>query len=163
MSWANCYVQLSSCRHIINMWVQLFDCTIVEQCVVIWFLWSEGIRPSEIHWRMLGQYGEDCIMQRKVYQWVEGFQTDRTSIIDKGHLGHLTTSWTVDSVEWVNALVQEDRQITVTDTTDKLDIRHGFIYSFSIRTSGVTNLSRWMPKQPTGEHKWACLEMCMHL
>jgi hypothetical protein len=34
-----------------------------------------------------------------------------------------------DSVEEVNALVQEDRQITVTDTAKKLDISCGSAYS----------------------------------
>jgi len=34
----------------------------------------------------------------------------------------LATSWMVDNVEKVNALVQEDRWITVTDITNKLDI-----------------------------------------
>jgi hypothetical protein len=34
---------------------------------------------------MYAQYGENCIMQRKVYQWVEGFQSGRTNVVDEGH------------------------------------------------------------------------------
>jgi hypothetical protein len=37
------------------------------------------------------------------------FQSGKTSITDEDHSGHLTTSQTVDNVEQVNALVQEDR------------------------------------------------------
>jgi len=60
---------------------------------------------------MLAQYVENCFTQRKVYQWVEMFHSGRTS---------------VDGED--NALVQEDRQISVTDTADKLDISCGPAY-----------------------------------
>jgi hypothetical protein len=78
---------------------------------------------------MLAQHGESCITQRKVYQWVEGFQSGRTSIVDEDHLGCLTNSVMEDSVELVNGLVQEDRRITVTDIANKLDINCGFAHS----------------------------------
>jgi len=52
---------------------------------------------------MLAQYGENFITQRKVYQWLEGFQSDRE--------GLLTTSRMVDNAERINDLVQEDRRI----------------------------------------------------
>jgi hypothetical protein len=118
ISWGSCYILWSSCNHSVNMWALLLDCIIVEQRAVIRFLWSVGVKPSEIHRRMLAQYGENCIMQRKVYQWVERFQSGRTSVVEEDHSGRLTTSWTADNVEWVNAVVQEDRQITVTDMAD---------------------------------------------
>jgi len=46
----------------------LFDCSIVQQRAVIQFLQSEGVNPPS-HRRILAQYGEDCTIQRKVYQW----------------------------------------------------------------------------------------------
>jgi len=52
------------------------------------FLWSQGVKPSKTQRRMLPQYGENYIMQRNVYQWVERFQSSRTNIIDEDHLGH---------------------------------------------------------------------------
>jgi hypothetical protein len=52
----------------------LYECTISEQHAVIIFLWAEGIKPSEIHRRMLVQYGGKCIGQREVYEWVERFK-----------------------------------------------------------------------------------------
>jgi len=57
---------------------------------------------------------------------MERFQSGRTSNTDEDHLGHPTTSQTAGDV---NALVQEDTQITVTDTADKLDISCGPAYS----------------------------------
>jgi len=76
----------------------LLDCTIVEQCALIQYLWSEGIKSSEIHRKLLAQYGENCIMQMMVYQWVERFQTCRTSVVNEEHSCHPTISQMVDSV-----------------------------------------------------------------
>jgi hypothetical protein len=49
----------------------LQDCTIEEQCVIVQFVWAEGMKPVEIHCCMLAQYGQSTISQRKVYEWVE--------------------------------------------------------------------------------------------
>jgi len=107
----------------------LLDCTIVKQHVVIWHLFSEGVKPSKIHKRVEKIHG-------KVYQWVWMFQNGRISILNEDHSGCLTTSWIADSVEWINALVQEDRQITVTDTADKLGISCGSVYSIISKDFG---------------------------
>jgi len=44
-----------------------------EQRSVIRFLWSEGVKP-EIYRRMKAQYGDSCLSQGRVYEWVERFQ-----------------------------------------------------------------------------------------
>ena len=36
----------------------LQDCSIEEQRGVVRFLWAEGVKPVEIHRRMLAQYGQ---------------------------------------------------------------------------------------------------------
>jgi len=41
----------------------LQDCTIEEQCGVVRFLWAEGLKPVEIHRRMLAQYGQSTMSQ----------------------------------------------------------------------------------------------------
>ena len=58
-----------------NMDVPLQDCTIGEQRGVVRFLWAEGVKPVEIHRRMLAQYGQRTMSQRKVYEWVERFKS----------------------------------------------------------------------------------------
>jgi len=80
------------------MFVPLLDCTIVEQCALIQFLMSVGVKSSTIHRQKLVQYRENYIMQRNVYQWVESFQSGWTSVVDKDCSGHMTTSWEADSV-----------------------------------------------------------------
>ena len=52
----------------------LQDCTIEEQGGVVRFVWAEGVKPVEIHRRMLAQYGQSTMSQRKVYEWVGRFK-----------------------------------------------------------------------------------------
>jgi hypothetical protein len=54
----------------------LSECTISEQHAVIRFPCAEGIKPSEIHRRVLVQYGDKCIGQKTVYEWVEGLKME---------------------------------------------------------------------------------------
>ena len=69
----------------------LQDCTIEERGVVR-FLWAEGVKPVEIHRRVLVQYGQSTMSQRKVYEWVERFKLCRTRVIDGGRSGRPSTS-----------------------------------------------------------------------
>jgi hypothetical protein len=54
----------------------LQDCTIEEKSGIVRFLWAEGVKPVEIHRRMLAQYGQSTISRRKVYGWVERFKSE---------------------------------------------------------------------------------------
>jgi len=67
-----------------NMDAPLQNCTIEEQCSVVRFLWAEGTKPVEIHRRMLAQYGQSTMSQRKVYEWVERFKSCRTRVTEEG-------------------------------------------------------------------------------
>jgi hypothetical protein len=58
----------------------LSECIISVQRAVIRFLSADGIEPSEIHRRMLVQYGDKYIGQRKVYEWVQTFKNGRTNV-----------------------------------------------------------------------------------
>jgi len=83
MSWSSHYVLWSLCNHSVNMLALLLDCTIVEQHAVTWFLWWEGgeiLQDSQTNVNTILR--ENCTTQRKVYQWVEGFQNGRTSVLE---------------------------------------------------------------------------------
>ena len=75
-----------------NMDAPLQDYTIEEQRGVVRFLWAEGAKPVEIHRRMLAQYGQSTMSQRKVYEWVEMFKWGRTRVTDEGRSGRPSTS-----------------------------------------------------------------------
>jgi len=75
-----------------NMDAPLQDCTVEEQRGVVRFLWAEGVKPVEIHRRMLAQYGQRTMSQRKVYEWVGRFKSGRTRVTDEGRSGRPSTS-----------------------------------------------------------------------
>ena len=60
-------LQSSSSNEGENMDPAVHDCTIEEQRGIVRFLWAEGVKPVEIHRRMLAQYGQSTMSQRKVY------------------------------------------------------------------------------------------------
>ena len=74
----------------------LQDCTIQEQRGVVQFRWAEGAKPVEIHCRMLAQYGQSTMSQRKVYEWVESFKSVRTRVTDEGRSSRPSTPRTQD-------------------------------------------------------------------
>jgi len=67
-------------------------CTIEGQRGVVRFLWAKGVKPVEIHRRMLAKYGQSTMSQRKVYEWVERFKSGRTRVSDEGRSGRPSTS-----------------------------------------------------------------------
>jgi len=70
----------------------LQDRTIEEQRGVVRFLWADGAKHVEIHRRMLAQYGQRTMSQRKVCEWVERFKSDRARVTDEGRSGRPSTS-----------------------------------------------------------------------
>jgi len=50
------------------------------------------VKPVEIHRRMLAQYGQSSMSQRKVCEWVERFKLGRTRVTDEGRSGRPTKS-----------------------------------------------------------------------
>jgi transposase len=97
-----------------------------------------------------------------MYERVKRFQSGRTTVIDEDRSGHPTTSRTADNVERVDALLQEDRRITVADIANKLDISYGFAYSIIYEDLGYHKLcARLVQKRFTDEHKRTRVETCI--
>jgi len=86
------YLQSSGSNEGENMDAPLQDCTIEEQRGVVRFLWAKGLKPMEIHCRILAQYGQSTMSQRKVYEWVERFKSHRPRVTDEGRSGRPSTS-----------------------------------------------------------------------
>jgi hypothetical protein len=74
-------------KAVASMVAPLLQCTKEEKSAVTRFLWSEGVKRAEIHCRMLIQYGNNCLAQRKVYELVEVLRNGRTSIVGEQHPG----------------------------------------------------------------------------
>jgi hypothetical protein len=96
-----------------SMAAPLSDCPIKEQCTVVRFLWAEGVTSVEIHHRMLAHYGACTMHQWKIYEWIERSKEGRTSVTDESRPGCTSTSCTDQHIQRVDALIREDRQLTL--------------------------------------------------
>jgi len=65
----------------------LSTCTVEEQRNFIRFLWSEGVKLSEIYRRMKVKYGDSFLSYGRVYEWVERFQNGRQNVGDEHRSG----------------------------------------------------------------------------
>jgi hypothetical protein len=46
------------------------------------FLCNEGVKPIEIHCRMIMKYGDRCMSCTQMYEWTEKFKNGVTSVED---------------------------------------------------------------------------------
>ena len=86
----------------IKMAAPLETCTREEQCCVIWFLHSEGVKPIEIHRRIKVQYSDACLSQQQVYEWSRKFANGVTSVEDAprpGQAQRVVTPQNIAAVE----------------------------------------------------------------
>jgi hypothetical protein len=67
------------------MAASLSTCTVEEQRSIIRFLWSEGVKPSEIYRRMKVRYGDSCLVRGECVNGWKDFKTDdKTSVMNTG-------------------------------------------------------------------------------
>jgi len=79
-------------RCLVNVDAPLSDFTILEQRAVMTFLWTERIKPADMHRRISAQYGSaNCMSKRKVDEWVETISPEE-QVSDEGRSGRPSTS-----------------------------------------------------------------------
>jgi len=106
----------------------LATCTKEEQRSVIRFLSfliSEGVKPIEIHRRMKVQYGGACLSLQQVYEWTRKFMNGISSVTDSLRLDQAHPVVTPEAIAAVEAIVKENRRVTVNETAAHLDMSHG--------------------------------------
>jgi hypothetical protein len=50
---------------------------------VIRFLFAESVKRVEIIRRMQAQYGDNCLLRSKIYEWIDHFKKGRSYIRDE--------------------------------------------------------------------------------
>jgi hypothetical protein len=101
------------------MAVSLATCTKVEQRSVIRFL------SSEIHRRMKVRYGDACVSLQQVYEWTRQFMNGISSVTDPPRPGKAHPVVTPEAIAAVEAIVKENRRVTVNEMAVRLDMSHG--------------------------------------
>ena len=95
---------------------------------VICFLSSEGVKPIEIHRRMKVQYGDVCLSLQQVYEWTRKFTNGISSVTDSPRPGQAHRVVTPEAIAAVEAIVKENRRVTVNEIDAHLDMSHGSAY-----------------------------------
>jgi len=101
------------------MAVPLQQCTKQEQRSVVRYLFSEGVKPIEIHRQMRIQYGDKCMSCTQVCEWTEKFKNGVTSVEDSLRPGPAVTE---DNIAAVENVIWENWHVTVKEVASVLDI-----------------------------------------
>jgi transposase len=139
----------------------LSTCTVEEQRSVIRFLWSEGVKPSEIYRRMKVQYGDSCLSQGRVYEWVERFQNRRQNVSDEHQSGRPVSVATETVKQHFEQRIRNYRRVTIDETAVELNMSYSCAYNIVHEYLGCRKVcSRWVPRQLSSDHKRAWQMIC---
>jgi hypothetical protein len=142
----------------------LVTCTKEEQRSVIRFLISEGVKPTEVHRRMKVQYGDACLSQQQVYEWNRKFRNGVTSVAHAPRPGQAHRVVTPESIAAVEALVMENRRVSVDEIAEILNMSHGSTHHVIHDVLQFHKVSaRWVPRQLTPELKQRRVDACEEL
>jgi len=137
----------------------LATCTKEEQRSVIRFLSTEGVKPIEIHRRMNVQYGDARLSLQKMYEWTRKFTNGISSVTGQAH-----RVVTPEATAAVEAIVKENRRVTVNEIAAHLDMSHGSAHHIVHDILQFHKMSaRWMPCQLTAELKERRVDACQEI
>ena len=140
----------------VKMAAPLATCTKEDRRSVIHFC-SEGVKPIEIHRRMKVQYGDAYLSLQQVCEWTRKFMNGISSVTDSPRPGqaHRGTPVAIAAVE---AIVKENRRVTVNEIAAHLDMSRGsahhIVHDKKIKKKNVgfsfdSPLVSILTKQPT--------------
>lgn len=111
------------------------------------FLTKLGWSASDIIAALVKVYEDHAPKKSAVYKWIKRFKGGREVLEDNHRQGRPSTSTTPEQVDAVQALVDEDRRVTVLEIAQTLDISTGSVDSILRDQLGLSKLSaRWVPK-----------------
>ena len=143
-----------------NMAAMLSTCTVEEQQSITHILWSEGVKP-EIYRRMKVQYGDSCLGEGRVYEWVERFQNGRQNISDEHWSGRPVSVATETVKQQIEQQILDYRQVTIDEISVEFNMSHSSAYSIVHDDLGYSKVcSRWVPRQLSDDHKCARHTIC---
>lgn len=142
----------------------LENCTAEEQRSVIRFLVAEGVKPSEIHERMLKVYGNHCLHRSNIYKWVEQFKSGRANVSDEQRRGRPVEVSTPSLESRIDALIRANRRITVEMIAEEVSVSVGTVHKIiQNKLQYKKTCARWVPRQLTDAHKETRLQICRQL
>jgi transposase len=102
-------------------------CTVEEQRSVIRCLWSGGVKPSEIYRGMKVQYGDSCLSQGGVYEWVERFKNGRQNVSNERLSGRPVSLATETVIQQIEQRIRDYRRVTIDEIAVEFNMSHGSV------------------------------------
>jgi transposase len=136
----------------------------MEQRIIIKFLMKEGCKPLEICSRLKRQYGEKTLSNVSVYKWSSAFKKGRETVDNEPRERRPRTSITGENSDRVDALIRENRRITVCELSGILNISDGSVKTIIKQYLQYSKVcARWFPRLLTDEHKSTRLQVAQSL
>jgi len=135
----------------------------VEQRIVIKFL-GKNVPSIEIHHRLQQQYGEECLSWIHVFEWCKCFREGRERVENEPHDRRPQTSITEPNTDRADALICEDRRITMNELGAMLSIIIGSvedIVKYHLHYCKVN--ARWVPCTLTDVNKMVLMQAAIRL
>jgi transposase len=80
------------------------------------------VKPSEIYRRMKVQYGDSCLSQGRVYEWVERFQNGIKNVSDEQRRGRPVSVATGTVKQQIEQRIRDYRQVTIDEIAVEFNI-----------------------------------------
>jgi len=81
---------------------------------------SEGVKPSEIYRRMKVQYGDSCLSQGRVYEWVERFQNGGQNVSNEHRIGRPVSVETETVKQQIEQRIRDYRRVTIDENCRRI-------------------------------------------
>lgn len=118
-----------------------------EYRAVIKFLTLEGCEYKNIHERLVAVYGESAPSLSTVSHWTREIKRGRQSLEDEERSGRPSTSINADMTSKVEALILENRRITIEEISNTLKISTGSVHTVIHQGLNMNKVNtKWVPR-----------------
>ena len=94
------------------------------------------------------QYGDSCLSEGRVYEWVEIFQNGRQNISDEHWSGRPISVATETVKQWNEQRIHDYRRVTIDEIAVEFNMSHGSAYNIDHDDLGYRKVcSRWVLRQ----------------
>lgn len=135
-----------------------------SQRAIIFFLWKEGAKSSDIARRLEAVFGESSLSKMTVSRWVKRFKEGRATLEDDQRSGRPATAVNPATIKQVEDLILKDRRITLREIIDEIPISKGSVVEIihdHLHMSKVA--ARWVPRLLSSNDKAKRKETCQML
>jgi hypothetical protein len=142
----------------------LTTCTKEVQRSVRRFLNSEVVKPIGIYQRIKVPYGDACLSLQQEYEWTRKFMKLISSVTDSPRPGQAHRVVTPEDIAPDEAIVKENRRVTVNEIASHMDISHGSAHHIVHDVLQFQKVSaKRVPSQLTAGLKERRVDACQEL